>query len=157
MNHSIAKLSALVLVFALVVGLAAGCGGDSDSDASTPTKAEFIRQADALCEQADAKQEKDLQSYASKSSKDFSSQAVQENVITVVGMPPIQEQAEKIGKLEVPDGDEDEVRAIVDGIEAAVAKVEADPLSMTREGDSPFTEADKLARTYGLKACADSA
>jgi hypothetical protein len=151
-----------------MTSIAAGCGGGNDqgtgsaastgatssptSSKATLTKAEFIKQADAICEKTDKVQEAGLKAYLQKKPEAQSTKAGQSKMVLAVGLPPIQTEAEELAELGAPSGDEAKVAAIVDGIEKAVEKGEAEPGSLLT-GSSPFTEVDKLAGEYGFKAC----
>jgi hypothetical protein len=144
-------------VIALLTGLAlavlAGCGSSGASDA--PTKAAFIKQADAICKEADAEQTKALEELAKKGSLEKMSDAEQLDLAVEFGLPPIQKEEAKLGELTPPAGDEGEVKAFVKSIEEATKKAEADP-SLLTAGAGPYKQADKLGKSYGFKDCAES-
>lgn len=147
----------LALAAIAAVASLAGCGSGGDGTASAPlTKAEFIKQGDAICEKADGKQKVELQAYLKEHPAARSSQAGQEKMILEVGAPPIQSEAEELAALEPPADDQDEIGAIVEAIEEAVSKVKEDPSNLTTGAKGPFAKADKLARAYGFKACAQA-
>jgi hypothetical protein len=143
--------------------LAAGCGGSdsASSNGSTAatvttnsdlTKAELIKQGDAICEKTDKVQESGLKAYTKENPKAQSNEAEQSKMVIAVGLPPIQTEVEELAALGAPSGDEDEVTAIVEGIEEAVEKGEDDPGSLLG-AKNPFTAVGKLAAAYGFKAC----
>jgi hypothetical protein len=153
----------VVLAFASVV---VGCGGssdDSNSSSAQPTsesltKAEFIKQGDAICKATDEKQKAVLNAYLKKEKPEISSkeaeEALQIKMVEAAGLPPIQAEAEELGELEAPSGDEAEIAAIVAGIEEAAEKAKEDPTSLLEGAPKgPFTDVDKLATEYGFKAC----
>jgi hypothetical protein len=134
-----------------------GCGDSSRSsaeDAAGPPKAAFIKSADAICQKADSKQKK-AQIVFSEEHPETPTNALEEELALVGGLPPVQEEAEEIGKLTPPSGDEERVEAIVKGLEEAVAEAEAKPsLLLKGRSPGPFSEVTKLAREYGFNACA---
>jgi hypothetical protein len=138
--------------------MAAGCGGSANGEeagAAPMTKAEFIKKADAICEETDKAQEAAQRTFEKKFPEADSSPRWEEKFVQVVGLPPIQSAAEEIGDLPVPSGDEEKVGAIVDGLEEAVDEARAEPGSMLGKGSvGPFTDVFKLAQDYGFKACA---
>ncbi len=162
MRQPLFKILAMSLGIAGLAAIAVGCGGGGDSTTTVVlAKPQFIKQADAICERADAEQEASLQAYAkehpeSVGNKALESKPVQEDLVLVVGLPPLQVEAEEIGALGAPQDDADQVKAIVAGMEKAVAEAEEDPLSMTAESGGPFAPVNKLAKAYGLQACADA-
>jgi hypothetical protein len=142
-----------VLSIVLFLAVLAGCGGGGSSDA--PTKAAFIKQADAICKQADDEQTKALEEAAEKGSLEKMSSAEQLDLAVELGLPPIQKEVDELGELTPPSGDESKVEAFVDSIEAATKKAEADP-SLLSAGTGPYGKADQLGKSYGFKACAES-
>jgi len=150
--NTLSKQVALLLALALAVP--AGCGSSGGSDA--PTKAAFIKQADAICKKADDEQTKALEELANnKGSLEKLSSAEQLDLAVELGLPPIQKEGEKLGELTPPAGDEGQVEAFVETIEEATKKAEADP-SLLTSGAGPFEKADKLGKSYGFKACSES-
>jgi len=124
-----------------------GCGG-SDS----PTKAEFVKQADAICAETDKTQRVGLADYQQENPGSESNEAGQSKAIVEVGLPPIRQEAEELAALEAPSGDEEKIEALVTEIEKAIEKSEADP-TLLLGAENPFDQATKLATEYGFKAC----
>lgn len=145
-------------VLAASILFASGCGG-SDSTTASLSKAQFVKQADAICEAADEAQAEALQRFGEEtpqlSNKQINSKATQETIIKAVGLPPIRAEIKELSELGVPEGDEDQIEAIISGLEQALKQAEANPVALTDEKGGPFTEVGKLAAKYGLKACAD--
>jgi hypothetical protein len=154
------RLSKSVLAIVGSSLLLAGCGSGSGSESSIGndsssqkvaapiTKATFIKQADAICAKADSVQRQAVEAH----SKSRTSEAEEEELLRKFGLPPIQAEAEELGDLEAPAGDQAKVNLIVKGIKAAVVKAEADPASvLTSTG--PFAGVEKLAGEYGFKVC----
>ncbi len=161
-----------LLALALATGLiAAGCGDDDDDTAATtspPTttagatgatgatgeplsKDEFITEADAICKAGDKKIDAAAQETFSGGGQP--SQAEQEQFVTEDVVPNIQEQIDGLRALTPPEGDEDEVSAILDSAQDAIDQTESDPGALTEGGDDPFSEANQLAEEYGLEVC----
>jgi hypothetical protein len=132
--------------------LVTGCGGGD----ATITKAELIKQGDAICEKADNMQYEESIAYEKNHAKSFSGlsgAAIQEKLMVAVGLPSFLTEAKELEALGSPKGDEEKVKAIIVGIEEAVKKADKDPKSV-EASSSPFNEPDNLAREYGFKACA---
>jgi hypothetical protein len=162
----------VVLIVALAT--ATGCGGgDGDDDATTDgsgaarteaqepdsrtiplSRAEVIKQGDAICERADARQDAGLRGYAKRNPGDQASRAEREELISAVGLPPLQVEAEELADLLPPAEDAEKIQAIVAGIEAAVEAGEENPGRLMSSAGTPFADVGKLAREYGFKACA---
>ena len=160
----------VLVALALAAGLiAAGCGDDDDETttaAATTTetgatgatgaatgeplaKAEFVEQADQICAAGDKKINAAPGPGQNPSDEDF------EQFTTETLVPEIQAQIDGIRALTPPEGDEDEVTAILDAAQDAVDQLEQDPGVILEEGagNDPFEEANQLAKDYGLKEC----
>jgi hypothetical protein len=140
--------------FPLLIGIAAallggGCG--SSSDAATVSKAEFIRQGDAICKQTDTREKAFYVKYVK--SHQIESTADEEALLRAV-LPLIQSEGEELKELEVPQGYDRQVHTIISQIEVALAKTKKKPLTLNRPA-SFFTPADKLAEKLGFKACSE--
>jgi hypothetical protein len=171
-------LAALLACAALVV-VAAGCGGGGDTTTSggntttsggdgtsggeetsadsgpAPTRAVFVKEADAICEEADAGLNDEIEGYAEEngiSTQDEPSQAQQEEIYAEVVLPRVAKQGEEIDALTPPEGDEAKVEEIVQALDSGVEEAEADP-SLLVEGKTPFADASSKAQAYGLKVC----
>jgi hypothetical protein len=144
----------LAIALALSVHLA-GCGDGNEESAPELTKAQFIKRADAICEQTEKRQEAGLQAYAKRQghTTSLSEEAVQEKVVLEVGLPPVERQLEELRQLSVPSDGEETVGAILAALEKAIIKAKADPHSMLEPSANPFNGSEALARSYGLKTC----
>ncbi len=138
------RISAL-LVLVAAVALAAGCGGSGDGDASSAaetipasvTKQAFISEADAICKAADAAQEVALGAFIKKHPVAEKTPSKAGMVLVEVGLPPVATEAEELGELTPPQGDE-----------AAYEK------STASGAVTPFAAVGKEAAAYGFEACA---
>ncbi len=148
------KRTLVVGLMAFLVLVAAGCGGGGSTTTTSASlsKAQFIKQADAICEQADKAQIVALTT-ATKgmSSQQLKSPAVQAEV-GEKGLQPLLVEAEEIAELGAPQGDEAKIAAIVEGIEKAVEKSEGNPTVI----EVSFAPVNKLAALYGFKACSEA-
>lgn len=148
------KLRLACLGFALVALTAVGCGENAVGEEERVTKGEFIKKADVLCEEADKAQEDAQRAFEQTFPEPSSGTLWQEKLVLDVGLPPVQTLAEELNELAAPSGDEEEISAIVQGMERAVDEASANPSSMLEEGSvGPFTQVLKLAKEYGFKAC----
>jgi hypothetical protein len=157
---------ALVALFAClaVAAVAAGCGGGGDSTSSgesssdsgsAPTKAAFIKQADAVCKAADDELNVELEAFATENGitqKKQPTKAQQIQGYEDVVLPNIKQQGAELGGMTPPEGDEDTVGEIVDALDEGVEDAEADPEQLV-EGKNPLAGASSKARAYGLKVC----
>ncbi|HYU60789.1 MAG TPA: hypothetical protein VEK39_08510 [Solirubrobacterales bacterium] len=149
---------ALILACVLLI-VAAGCGDGGDGETTTTaslTKAQFVRKANKICKASDDKIE--------QASKRFYAgappgQEAPPNEIEQFGeqtvYPTIQDEIDRIRSLGPPEGDEGQVKAILQASEAGLAKLKQDPKQLAKGGAAPaFEKAQELAGDYGLDQCA---
>lgn len=147
----------LVVSMAIVTAaIAVGCGGGDDTtDSSTATlsKAEFIKQADAICADADRQGQEEAEEFAKEN--DFSLEQPTdeqlEEAISAILVPSLNQQAEEISALGAPEGDEEQIEAITTSLEDVAGEIEDDP-GIVINGDS-LSEPGELAEDYGLRVC----
>lgn len=150
MNRSLQ--SALGLL-ALVV---AGCGG-VESNETSPTeisKAEFISQADAICQESNAAIEGEIESTfggGAKPSKQQETEFVTETII-----PSIEGDLAKIGDLPIPAGEDEAITQFLDDAEAGVSEAKDDPEGFPKSAPS-LGKSSEEAAAYGLKVCGQPA
>jgi hypothetical protein len=148
---------AAALCGSLLLSACGGSGGGSSSE-NAPSKKAFLKQADAICEKADAREGAGLSSYSAKHPQPTSGdpKAWEEQLAAAVGLPALQSEAEELRALQPPADGEDQVAAITDAIEAAVEQGEESPGEIILPaGENAFAEAEELARAYGLKVCGE--
>ena len=135
----------------------AGCGEDSEDSTSTAasggTREEFIASADEICartaEQITAETAARFPQGATANERQL------EELFAEVTIPALADQYEEIGALPVPEGDEEEIEALVSAADEAIAAAEEDPatLSVLQGSETPFTEVNRLSAEYGLQVC----
>jgi maltose-binding protein MalE len=158
-----------VLAIAIV---AAGCGSsgsdsssgsssDSSSSDTTATtaalsKAEFIKQGDAICTEGNESIETEANEFAKENNINTKkpTKAQKEEVIVEVVAPDVHRQGEEIAELAAPSGDEAEAEAIVAAVEGAADELEETPSLLFGE-KNPLAKAAKLAGSYGFKVCGE--
>jgi hypothetical protein len=134
-----------------VLAIGAGCGGGDDDSLS---KAEFVKQADAICTQKEAEKNKALEAGFQQAGKEGKKgKKVEEELVTDTALPPISEMTEELGDLGAPSGEEDKAEAMVEAFEEEVEKIEGDPGSVLTGAGGEFAKANKLAKEMGLKVC----
>jgi hypothetical protein len=142
---------------AMLATAGAGCGSDS-SNASL-TKAEFVKQGNVICKKGYEKKNTELAATFEKETKKDSGQlslspSQEEDLVLDVALPPVQAVADGLNELGPPAGDEKEVSAIVEQLEAAIVEIGEDPLNILQGTENPFDKYTKLASEYGLRECA---
>lgn len=140
--------------FAICAGalLFAACG-DSEP---TLTKAEFVKQADAICRKGETKKAEGFEKFVLKAKAGPGNPltiAQQGELATDVMLPPIREMVEGIDDLKGPEGEEEEADAIVDEVESVVGDLEDNPLPLATAKGDPFDKAAKLSEDFGFKQC----
>jgi hypothetical protein len=149
------RLSATVaVVLATSAFAAAGCGGSDDKgssglETSDLSKSEWIAQADQICaESDDGIEQKAGQFFKGRPTPETQAQFVQQTVV-----PGIESANDQIRELGAPEGDEEQVQAMLDAADRGLAKVKADPSALEK---GALDEGSTLSRQYGLKVCGSS-
>jgi hypothetical protein len=158
------RLIAVLAAFVALAAIAAGCGSSDDSTDTvavdvTVTKAELIKQGDAICKQGDTEIEEGFERYAEendipKNKEPSKAQGVE--IVETVIVPSIKTQAEMIRGLGLPEGDEDEIGAMLDSLDEGVEEGEKNPETLFEENSDPFGDANQKAEDYGFKVCGQS-
>lgn len=155
-NYSRGKLAVICIAASGLALGALGCGSDSATSADAPTKVVFIKQGDKVCRKADDREKTGLKAYSENHETEFGSENYELGLITAVGVPALEKEAEELSELTPPEGDEEKVDAIISAIESANEEAMQDP-KRAAEGseESPYAEPEKLARAYGFKVCGE--
>ena len=164
------RLGAVLVVASVVLVAACGSSGSDEpaAESSAPTsttvvdeptttsttapidpaKAEFIAEADAICQAGrDALEGK------------APPVAVTDAMLTYIVdsyIPTARKQLTDIRALTIPPGDEAEVGAMLDATDAALDAVAADPAGTLESGVDPFAEVNAQLKAYGLQVCGTS-
>lgn len=153
------RLTALLVAALAIAALVAGCGSGDDStgtdEAVVLTKAEFIKQGDAICKKGSERLEDEANEYAEENDIDTSNATKdqQEGVIATVVGPALRQQADEIGELGAPEGKEKEVTEVVEALEAGAQELEDSPGSLLESDAEPLAKAQKLAIEFGFRVC----
>ena len=154
------RVAPALIVVALALA-AAGCGDDdSDSAATTTTTAltkdEYVSEANRICKKQDDKIERASQQFfadAPNNQEPPASEVAEFGQKTV--FPAIQDEIDRIEALGAPEGDEDEIKAMLDAAKSGLAELEQNPNQLEKGGiASSFEEFQKLASAYDLDQCA---
>jgi hypothetical protein len=144
------KPASICLLATLLLALfVSGCGGGGDdkqaSAATSLSKAEFVKQGNAICKKASKERVAKFEAHTG----DIST----EEIVLKYTLPSMQEIGEQLGELGAPKGDEEKIEAIVTGIDEGVEKSEEE-IEKDPEGfDIYVAPAEKQAVAYGLKEC----
>jgi hypothetical protein len=129
-----------------VVLVAAGCGGGDDD---TLTKAQFIKQADAICKKGNKRIDAAAQDIFTGQQQPSKAQLTTFATDTLI--PDVQRQVDEVRALNEPSEDEDQVNAFLDSAQSELDKGKENPLYMT--SSKSFSETNQLGQQYGFKVC----
>jgi len=142
------------LVVCLVL---AGCGGDEDESefpagvARPQSKVEFLREADRICFSSESQIEAAADDLlAGRGGPD---PAQVEQVALKIAVPALETEVRAIRSLGAPEGDEQEVEAILAATERGIAEIEADPRALAERSPPGLRQAQRLAQRYGSRQC----
>ena len=161
MKHRSLSLALLALAAGLVIG---GCGDDDDETTSgttatettdstdagdeAPTKTDFIKEADAICVDADeALAEVALEQYPEGPPTGDDAVAFAEDVF----IPNLQGQHDDLAALTPPEGEEDAFADLLEQLQTGIDEVADDPESFV-ETDA-LEDASVAASDFGLRSC----
>jgi hypothetical protein len=154
LNRSIALLGAL----AGLALLATGCGGSDDGTTTASlTKAEFVKQGNAICQAGNEEINSEVESFAEEnglSGNDQPTAEQLEELATDILIPSVSKQVGEVRDLGAPSGAEQEADRFLNHAEKVVEEVEADPTLVTEVKTSPFESVNKEAAALGLTVCA---
>jgi precorrin-2 methylase len=142
----------LVAAVAALSALGIGCGGGGEETASANiTKAEFLKQASAVC--AERKKEWNSIAYASlKEHKEEGNELTPKEANKLLDetlFPLMEEEQEKLERLEVPAGDEAQIQKMFQTRAKSLEEVESG--GVTALGDpATFGKFWREAQAYGL-------
>ena len=161
-----------VLVLLVLALLVTGCGGGDDeatgsgngdsASAGPPTKAEFTKQAEEICDNSKDTRFREAEKYRRVHAKELNSMEPiprEEKIIRAVVLPSVQEETKELAALEPPKGDEKKIEAIIIQLEVGLKKAQKNPYGISLEVPSeyPFRKAGLLIRAYGLVDCRNPA
>lgn len=123
----------------------------SVSTGATGPKAEFIAQADQICAETAARTEKAIREVTG--GKQPTSSQLEE--VAQLTASYIEDQVSAIRVLTPPDGDEEQVEAILVAAAEGAGELRDDPQSLAGDGvpNESLAEANDLAVAYGLTVC----
>jgi hypothetical protein len=161
----------LLLTAMAIAAAVAGCGGSDDGTSSAsggPTiatsslsKEEFIKQAGAACQKERKNILEESLAYLQKHEKSKKPSRAEEtelfaDMTRAVVVPTIEKEIAAIRKLGAPSGDEDEIATFVNAEEDAAGEVAKLKQIVSRfQMERYLAPSAKLARAYGLSACAN--
>jgi len=150
-----------VLGVLIAAAILAGCGSDSSSGASATdeaaaplSKAEFVKQAGAICQQGLKKKDEAVSAALKEQTEQAQgAPSAQETVklIEETVLPAYSNTVDQLSQLGAPKADGAKVEKMMGEFETALQAVEADPAKANKT--NPFASADEAAEAYGIKGC----
>jgi hypothetical protein len=135
-------------------GTTASAGlGRSAKNTKPLTKAQFVAQANALCDAAAVAASSALQPFANIRSGSPSSQEITAFVTAYAAV--VQNQIKQTQALKPPKRDQSKITKMLQETETALDAVKANP-QLLGKSPNPFLAADTLARAYGLEGAPGS-
>lgn len=123
------------------------------SSGATPTKAAFIKEADAVCSKAELKLSEEVIAFAKENGIDIEkeeepSDDQKTEIYEQIVLPNIANQAKELEALTPPKGDEAKIEELTSTLSEEAES--ADPSDLD---ENTFEDASKMAQEYGLHSC----
>lgn len=132
---SIAGLALVVLL------LMSGCGDSANSEDQALTKKQFVRLTESFCDKEYKAEERDMEKYADEHGLLFGGGEPweQEVLNEAVVFDYVRDKIAYFKSLSAPEGDEKEVRAMIEAFEEGLEKSEENPAALAepRPGKNP--------------------
>jgi hypothetical protein len=141
----------------VLAAAAAGCGSDDEPGDFSPvvsdplSKVEFLREADRICFASEARIEAAADDLVTGGSEPEPSEV--ERVAISIVVPALESEVRAIRAIGAPEGDEQQVDAILAATEQGIAAIERDPRGLLDGVPAPLTRAQRLAEAYGSRQC----
>ena len=136
----------------------AGCGSSNSSSTETTaaiSKAEFVKQGNAVCVKGEKAQETEINAYVKKHGLENQepTKAQQTEIVETVLAPNIQSQIDGVKALGAPSGEQQQVDSALELSQQTLEKIEANP-ELAFGKNNAFAAAGKQLHALGLKECA---
>lgn len=134
--------------------LLASCGG-SDTNSTSVAKAQFVRQANAICQmrltEKDRLVEEGLQRLAAQNQGEERLSPAQVEELSAAVLPTYRDLVQELNDLPEPAQGQEDADKIMEQFEAGLQALEEDPQALI--GKNPFLAGVNSAHSFGLKAC----
>jgi hypothetical protein len=127
-------------------------GSEEGKEGKPLTKAQYIKQGDAICGEIPKSYTQKLQALEKELKKKGQKPTKSEENLTAA-VPPLYVAIEEFEQLTPPSGEEQKTEAIIAALENAAKGIEEKPESELSGPKSPFAEFQKLTKAYGLQFC----
>jgi hypothetical protein len=152
------RLGAFAATALGIAALAMGCGDSGDDGTATAaplTKAEFIRQADAICSKGGKESEAELAKFVKEQALPKGATPTAKQIAEAgskILAPGLREQSDELHALGPPAEGADQIDEFLAGIDAAIGQLEENPAE-AKSTAKLFADTDKIAQEYGFKVC----
>lgn len=152
------RLALILAGLATLALLLTSCGDSEDSVTTSAglTKAQFIKQGDAICEDADEQLVIDYEAFLKAhgiKGKGVLNKPQNLEYLEEIYVPNIEDRLEDLQQLSPPEGDEAQVEEIFVATEDAIAMASKDAQIVV--DDNPFEEPKTLTQDYGFQSCGE--
>jgi hypothetical protein len=122
----------LLLVLALLPALlASGCGGSSEAEERTLTKKQFVKLTEAFCDKEYRAEEVDMEAYADKHLLLFGGgEPWEQEILNEIVFEYVEDKIAYFKSLPAPEGDEKEVRGMIEAFEEGLENSERNPAAL---------------------------
>lgn len=157
------------IIGAVCVLAVTGCGGggsDSGSgdetSASPPSKAAFVKSADAICAEGQKKVEAGFTDYLAKNGMTKLNEPGESNVelkehaialMETVGIPVLSQQIDELKALEAPSQSKTKAAEFIAYAEEGIEAGESNPYLLYTSVDKLLAKSDKIAQELGFQVC----
>jgi hypothetical protein len=150
-----AVFAAVLAAVVVMAGCGSGGGSDTAVAESSISKAQYVKQAEAVCKKGNEELEADFAAFV-REKEDVKTPHESDYVelFEKVLEPNISTEIEELHELDVPQGDASKVEAILSAREESLTIAEAEPKEVIENSKKVFGKASSLADEYGLKDCA---
>ncbi len=153
-RQRLAAIATGPLVIALLI---AGCGSSGDSGTASISKAEFVKAADATCEEAAKRIQADYAVFLKEHEKVTNpTKAEYEDLVDQVFVSNVEEEIAELRALGVPDGGGEKVEDFIDARQESIQIAEENPKMLLTEGEKVTAKSAQIAQEYGLKSCGNA-
>lgn len=147
----IGGVAGAVLLVAIAL-VAAGCGGGGSSSSTTAlTKAQYVKQANAICQKGQQAREAAVNELAEEVKPGADPGELPKNRLVEVVIDPLANMVDELAALPAPEGDQEQLEPMVEGYEKAVEEIEENE-EAAFSGEI-FKAPDAKALKYGLENC----
>lgn len=140
----------IAIAIAAVACLAAGCGSSNDGTATATvavTKAEFTKQAEAVCTKAQKQGVKDRIAWEKANGEEME----YENSIRLILGPTLQREAKQLQSLQAPEGEEQQLTRMINNLAKSAAAFAGE--GSKSKSIAKFKAFQREAEAYGLESC----